>query len=347
MMLRKRLGLFIAVIFLFFTGFASAVASGQKDFFRLLTTDLGVSEKSLSNINKRIIVEEIPVRNNPREIALVAIMRIGVPKAFLMKQLYGHGSILFSKNSSRSGIFGNPPRPRDMFGFQFPKSDLEVMRGCEIGDCKIKLPGHIIEALEKLDWSSKDSADKINKLFRNDIAAYTENYMAQGRYGLITYADKIEPQPLIYGFERILTQSSYLNKYAPKLYRYLINFPEDTLEGVESYIYWSVAEFGLRPVTEITHVTVYHPPTVKATLIAEKQIYASHYFWARFKVSVVIDNNEDADIPGVFLICLDHSLFDDNLSKMKRRFLSLSVRKKFRSKFSAIRSRLEKAFRFL
>jgi len=83
------------------------------------------------------------------------------------------------------------------------------------------------------------------------------------------------------------------------------------------------------------------------SIIAEKQIYASHYFGARFKFSVVIDNSENSDTPGVFLICLDHSLFDENLSKINRGFLSLSVRKKLQSKFRSIRSQLESTFRFL
>ena len=123
MKLRKTVSLFIFLMFIFLIVSASAVESGHHDFFQLLTTELGLSEKSLMNFRDRIIVEEIPVRNNPREISLFAIVRIAVPKAFLMKQLFGHGGIMFSENSSRSGIFGNPPRSQDMLNFQFPRSE--------------------------------------------------------------------------------------------------------------------------------------------------------------------------------------------------------------------------------
>jgi hypothetical protein len=304
-----------------------------------------LSERILSEPKKDVIVEELPVRNSRQEIAVVAMLRIGVPKAFLVKQFQSHGGIMLSENSSRFGVFGRPPNFQDMIRFQFPRSDLKVMPGCRIGDCKIKLSGIVIQTLEKFNWSNKDSTNKINVLFRQDFSAYAERYLAKGRNGLVTYADKKEPQSLAHGFERILGQSSYINTYAPELCRYLINFPQDTLENAVSYIYWSLDEFGLRPVTEITHATIYNPSTFRATLIAEKQIYASHYFWARLKFSVVIEDNDDSGNPGVFLICSDHSLFDENLGRIHRRILSRSVRNNFQFRLRSMRSRLEAKFR--
>ncbi len=345
MIFKKTICLLSVGLLLILMVLESSAEPGQNAFFQLLKAEWGISEKNLSTLKDNIIVEELPVSNSSREIAVFAIMRMEVPKAFVIKQLYAHDSMMFSENSNQYGVFGNPPSPHDMVSFQFPKSDLEVMRGCEVGKCKIKLPGDVIEALGKLDWSSKESTDKINRLFRNDIAAYAERYLARGRYGLVTYADKKEPLPLTYGFEQILEQSSYLGKYVPKLYHYLINFPENSLDNAESYLYWSLTEFGLRPVTEITHATVYNPPTLGATLVTENQIYASHYFGARFKFSVVINAREDAETPGVFLICLDHSFFDKHLSRMNREILSLSVRKKFQSKLRTIRSQLETKFK--
>jgi len=150
MIFRKTISLFSTGALIFFAAFASAAESNQLNFFQLLTTEWELSEKNLTNLKNRIIVEELPVRENPREIAILAIVRINVPKAFLMKQLYGHDSIMLSENSSRSGIFGTPPSPQDMVSFQFPRSDLEVMRACKIGECKIKLPGYFIEESHRL-----------------------------------------------------------------------------------------------------------------------------------------------------------------------------------------------------
>jgi hypothetical protein len=332
-----------AVLIVFAT--LSTAESIQNDFLKYLTDYGGLAEEIFSGLKKDVIVKEAPVRNPAREIALIAVLRIGVPKAFLMKQFKVSGVTLLNKNARRFGVFGNPPNSQDMVRFQFPKSDLDVMRECKIGDCKIKLSGHAIQALEEFDWSSKDSSDKINMLFRQDITAYAERYLERGHNGLVTYADKKEPQPLTSAFETIFGQFSYIHTYAPEFYRYLNHFPEDTLENTESYLYWSLDEFGLRPVTEITHVTIYHSPSLRATLLTGKQIYASHYFGARFKFCVVIGDNDGADRSGVFLIWLDHSLFDENLGRVNRSFLSRAAQKNIQTRLRSIRSRLEAKFR--
>ena len=345
MISRKILYIFCAGIVLVFFASIPTAESIQNDFLKHLADYGGLAEEIFSGIKNDVIVEEAPVGNPAREIAIIAVLRMGVPKTFLMKQLHVSGVILLNNNAKRFGVFGNPPNSQDMIRFQFPKSDLDVMPGCKIGDCKIKLPGRAIQALEEFDWSNKNSSEKINMHFRQGITAYAERYLKRGHTGLLTYADKKEPQPLTSAFKTIFSQFSYIHAYAPEFYRYLNHFPEDTLENTESYLYWSLDEFGLRPVTEITHVMIYHSPSLKATLLAGKQIYASHYFGARFKFCVVISDNEGTDTPGVFLIWLDHSLFDQKLGRVNRSFLSRTARKDVQARLRSMRSLLEAKFR--
>jgi hypothetical protein len=47
------------------------------------------------------------------------------------------------------------------------------------------------------------------------------------------------------------------------------------------------------------------------TLVAAKQIYANHYFEAGFDLTTVIDRDPAAAQPGIYLVLLRRSRFDD------------------------------------
>src|SRR5206468_1497748 len=71
----------------------------------------------------------------------------------------------------------------------------------------------------------------------------------------------------------------YFQHYAPALKDYLLNFPQARLTGGEDVFYWVEEDFGLKPTISIVHSVVYHPAEEPGRLtIAQKQIYASHYY---------------------------------------------------------------------
>jgi len=84
----------------------------------------------------------------------------------------------------------------------------------------------------------------------------------------------------------------------PALANYLLGYPTATRpDGTCDFFYWSLAEFGLKPVLRPNHVVVYSTgePAGTRYAVAVKQLYASHYFHTALEIRTVVD---DAADPG-------------------------------------------------
>jgi hypothetical protein len=99
-------------------------------------------------------------------------------------------------------------------------------------------------------------------------------------------------------------------------------------------------------VTAITHATIYDRPAGKTTraMIAQKQIYASHYFDARFTLMALVEAADEPNGPDLYLVYVDRSLFDDDLGTINRGLLRRGLTKSLRTKLAALRERLETAY---
>ena len=67
---------------------------------------------------------------------------------------------------------------------------------------------------------------------------------------------------------------------------YLLEYPRVTLESSASFLYWQEAQFGLKPTIRINHLVVYQRPD--AIVVANKQLYASHYFWTALELRMLV-----------------------------------------------------------
>ena len=92
-------------------------------------------------------------------------------------------------------------------------------------------------------------------------------------------------------------------------------------------------------------MTVYQPEKIGGTLISEKQIYSSHYFWARLILSRLVEIPEKSGGPGLYALSLERALFDDKLGSIKRGMLSSKAIKNLRSRLEKLRDRLESEFK--
>ena len=54
----------------------------------------------------------------------------------------------------------------------------------------------------------------------------------------------------------------------PELSRYLVDYPEGKPAGAQDFFYWSLAEFGLKPVMRLNHVVIHETGRTQGTLHA-------------------------------------------------------------------------------
>jgi hypothetical protein len=240
-----------------------------------------------------------------REVAIVGVAHLRATSTCFVAQLQDIEN--FKKNPAvlRIRKFVRPIDPRDLEGFSLEAGDLAALRNCRVGDCNVKLPIAAIERLGRdIDWFRPDYATVSLSVFREELLAYVEAYLDRGNSGLIEYRDKSKPVRLVDEFRAVLDARPGLSGFVPEFHDYLAQYPNEPLPGVSEFFYWSTESFGLKPVASITHVSIYVQPG--RTVVASKQIYASHYFDASLGLTAALDDGGE----GMYLVYLNRSRID-------------------------------------
>jgi hypothetical protein len=101
----------------------------------------------------------------------------------------------------------------------------------------------------------------------------------------------------------MLSHSSALAKRLPDFYNYLLAYPDSKPANLENTFFWDSVKFGLKPTLRILHVVTAHGNTAEqpAYLIAEKQLYSSHYFETALDLTFCI-RGDDSQQAGFYLI---------------------------------------------
>jgi hypothetical protein len=211
------------------------------------------------------------------------------------------------KGFIRTKKLSNPPRLADFAGLQLPPDDVEALRGCAPGNCDVKLGQRAFDQLAKVNWSAPDAAARINALFRQISLDYAVAYRKDGNKALAVYLDSDRPQFIAREFEGMIGRVDLWPDVLPPLAKYLNGYPTAPRPPLtRDFFYWSMAEFGLKPVFRINHVVVYSTGRTSGPLhvVAVKQLYASHYFYAALEVRVVVSDPRRSG-KGVYLVVLN------------------------------------------
>lgn len=288
---------------------------------------LGFSGGELGRIERGEVVTRDFTGATAEEVALVGVVLLPLSPIEFARRFRALGPEVRGPRATQFGAFSTRPVPEDLGRFVLPLGDLEPLRACAVGDCKLKLPRDAITRLRALGPNA--SAGQVTALVRAWLVEYAREYSKRGNAALVVYDDARRPLALHEGFHALLAEPPSLAESAPELHHYLDEFPARPLVGVEDRLYWSVEEFGLRPLTTITHAAIDARPEAARgaprVLIALKQVYASHYFHAGlstlmlFEAPAVGGETGGGASSGSYLIWLDRSLFDTDLGGFTRR----------------------------
>ena len=192
--------------------------------------------------------------------------------------------------------FSSPPVEADMAAFRLPDEDIAALRTCRPGRCDVKLGQRALQAAASIDWDALSAPAQANRLMRRMAVEYIERYRSGGNGSLAVYEDAGSPISISGEFEDMVRRSPGLATI-PEVAAYLLQYPRARSAGVQDFFYWSLAEFGLKPVLRLNHVVI-HPTRPASGLqyaITTKQLYASHYFHTALEVRMLVD---DAERPG-------------------------------------------------
>lgn len=260
---------------------ASANSQTSPDSFRQALRDqASFTAEDIEGLQQgRIIAKLLPAKNN-REVAVWGLVRLQVPSEVFLQFTRDNVAQVNNRAILQIGRFSTQPVIEDLQNLTLESRDIEDLKRCTVGECKVKMSAPMIERIRReVDWNSPEYRAQATLVFRQMLLDYVRDYLARGSGALIEYAGN-HGVSIAEELQGLLDGSPYFNQFAPEFTQYLRNFPKPELAGAENYLFWSKIKFGLKPVITITHVVIYprKGPAAPQVLIASKQIYANHYF---------------------------------------------------------------------
>ncbi|MEJ2726730.1 MAG: hypothetical protein P8175_19260 [Deltaproteobacteria bacterium] len=258
------------------------------------------------------------------ELFLFGAVRVDAP---VCSYLTGDRNALFFDPHmvQASGDFHLSPREEDIKDLAWPAEDLEDLPQCRPGSCKIKLPPGYIEQLAPFSGNGSAFQDHANPVLRRTLIDYLNSYRRLGNATLMEYRDKPQAVSLADEFNGILENFAPFNRYIPALHTYLKNFPQNRPPDTKDRFIWAKVLLGgkaRRPTIFLYHLVTYRLPEGNGTVIALKQLYASHYYEAALGLTLILT---DAENPSRFyLLHFDRGRID--VLRQIPEFLSSSLR---------------------
>lgn len=203
--------------------------------------------------------------------------------------------------------FSQPPQLSDLEGFTLDQQEIRELKSCKPGHCQVQLPSEAMEEFQRsIDWSAPDVEDRVNRRAQQMALQALLDYTQGGNAALGAYRDKSHPAAVAETFTSLLGRWDALPVYLPELNTYLLEYPKAKSDNVQSDFYWTKVNFGLKPTFRIVQRIVYRGGSERVPVyaVAEKQLYASHYFQTALDLTVCV---KDPGRFGFYLITVKGS----------------------------------------
>lgn len=321
--------------------------------YAFLRKQLAFTPAELITLENGKIIVRLPKTPETREVAAFAIMRLDVPTDFFVERVRDIVKFKKSEKVLQIGKFSNPPRLEDLAGLTFDQVDIDAIKACRVKSCDIKMSAKFIERFRKdVNWSAANYGDRVTELMREMLLEHAQAYLQSGNTALGKYDDKSYSLGLAEEFKSLLKPASYMYGYVPEFQKYLEEFPQGRPQNaaiVEDFLYWSKEDFGLKPVTSVTHLTIYKRShdSLGDVIIGSKGIYGSHYFESSLGLTAFIQSR-GSDPSRTYLIYMNRSRTDalrGLFAGLKRSLIGGSLRDGAKKSMEMIKLKLETEYR--
>ncbi len=319
---------------------ASPAAAVPSHIEQNLREILGFSDGDIAELETEPVARSVESEEAARTLTVAAAVRVAAPTAPILEDVAKQRGVIESDALQVAGLFGEPPALEDLAAFSLPAEDLKLLPKCRPQHCKVKLQAAAIEEFQGVDWSAPDAADEANAVARRRILDYVRGYLREGQVALANYADKSEPLSVADGLGKLLARAKYLRRHVPELERHLRSFPRDPTPGVKDVLFWTLRDYGLSPVTGVTHAALYAPETEEGLvgMVLAMQLFSTHYLQARMQVVALFADDQHPE-QASWLVIVDRSLFDGELGGLQRGMVRRGLVKDIRRRADSIRQR--------
>ncbi|HEV7681437.1 MAG TPA: hypothetical protein VGO68_04900 [Pyrinomonadaceae bacterium] len=292
---------------LLFLGASDALCQSNVAEFQKVVGDKLVLEPTdfMSVEQGETVIKLLPALDK-REIAVGGMVRVEAPAEMFLQSFRESMTSKSNPAILEIGKLSNPTSLDDFQGLTVEDRDVEDLRQCVVGDCRLKLSAPMIQRLQaEVDWSGANYRTQVTQLLKQMLVEYVRDYLARGDEALLRYDDKAKAIRIAEEQRELIAASSFASLFedgngAMK--------PELTL--VENAIVWSKIKFGLKPVLAINHILIYKRAQQDGAqiLIVSKQIYANHYFDSSLALTAFM--NLPGQNPGSYLFYENRSRVD-------------------------------------
>ena len=282
-------------------------ADGQDEPYKFFREFVGLNEDQIGTIRSGKALAKVVESTSPDEVYVFGAVYVKAsPEGYLqlasdieaLRKLPGYIAIQ---------SFSDPPLLSDLDGLALEPKDIEELRNCKPGHCDVQLPREAMEEFKQsINWSAPDVDDAVNHLARQMALQALTDYMRGGNTALGAYRDKNHPAAVAETFASLIARLNGLPVYLPELKEYLLEYPNANSDNVQAGFYWEKVNFGLKPTFRIVQRIIYRgaKPAAPVYAVAEKQLYASHYFETALDLTVCV---KDAQRPGFYIITVKGS----------------------------------------
>lgn len=311
--------------------FASGENWKLEDLKRFLTVDgQGLTEKDWETVDKGGVAAKTLPPSNPREV--VVLGAIWVPRAAagcFVQQLEDIEKFKTGPLVQRVHKISDPPTPANFQTLQLTPDEIESLEACRPGKCRLKLPANAI------------GTTRTEQDLRAWLFDYLQTYRKLGNPALVQYDSAPVVARLSVDLAQILDAKPSIRDLSGEAFRYLSQYPKSPPADsiLREFLYWSTENFGLKPVTSLTHVHIFQQ--TRAAIAASKQIYANHYMDASLGLSFAVDAPEE---DGMYLVYLNRTRIDllqGWLGGIRKIFLRRRLLNGFRDNLREAATRLE------
>jgi hypothetical protein len=250
---------------------------------------------------------------------LIGIVRLGTTAAHFAEYSQEIERLVATEHVSMLSRIDTAELQAALQSYPVMPDDVREVPSCEVGDCDVKLPRNTILQLSQLDPDAHGYEHRVTTVIREWLHKYLTAYERNGNAALVRYGDKDPPQSLRDGFTELIADAQVFGYRAPALYDYFADVVDRLPDGTSESFVWSVEEFGMRPLTTVTHtIADLEPQETHADVwIAMKLLYASHYLQASLRTIRVIDDRSSVE-PASYLVCVDRLMFDTKVGGIVR-----------------------------
>lgn len=277
------------------------------DLPALFRQNAGLTQSEISSIQSgKPVAKALPART-PAEVYLFGAVYIHATPERYFKYATDFDELRKLPIYLALGVFSTPPELSDLKGFSFDSDDIQSLKNCKPGSCMIQMPTSSIQQLHhSINLASPQASGEVNQLLQKTALQFLLAYQRNGDLALGTYNDQSDPTQVGKQFAFILSYDKTLQQRLPGFYDYLLSYPSAKPANVENVFYWANVKFGLKPTLRIVQRVMMrgNPGDQVAYAIAEKQLYASHYFETALDLSFCIRGSNSTAQPGFYLIMI-------------------------------------------